>query len=698
MNTEPMFMDTEQMLKELKERVSALGEELKKDSNLGALLKSEFSELKRALRQFDSPVTVITTVGMLKAGKSTLVNLFASSPLASPVGFGEDTTMRPALIRMAEQSGNEKIVCYFLRDAAADQPEEQRFKIFDYYRGLEATLPKGVYTEEHSLNPKILRDCLCLKPSDGGTLKAEPVLVVVETPYQETPCLLSGQQCMLLDLPGLDSGHAELVQQCGFLRVVEECDIVLFVQSSVSPLNDAARKMLAEIFRSRNTETSQIVHNEIRAKVWRKREIQDEEQRQQANKACAAILRCLPPTGPYGQPKWNCVNLGMAYDASMGNDSELNDKYVFDDGARLSKDELKSHSLFFDFEARLQETMRQRGRYYRFIHCRDKILSCTLNIKNKLEKFIVTELDNQINKKKDEIKSWQSVKTEVNQLVDNAVFSVIINTNDVSYSPKAKRQLKSELNDAIARACRDYPDVSKTSEDEIKGSYIDNYLMACSQYCCDAIKEWCKKCCNRGNFLVDSSAPQTLSSILCQEINSFFDKLNRKRESGFDLNEYYSKLPRPVMSATSTDIISLVGQPPVLTPCGNKYPYRRTRRGWFGIKREIKYPYTANSKDGDEEKMKDQYIASLLSDVQGCCLKDLKTAYKESIDKDTKEIRERIDKYVSNTGEDLKKMQTNRTHLVNDILSKMKEMDSAIRELKMEPDVVDALNDVCELS
>lgn len=687
MNTEPMFMDTEQMLKELKERVSALGEELKKDSNLGALLKSEFSELKRALRQFDSPVTVITTVGMLKAGKSTLVNLFASSPLASPVGFGEDTTMRPALIRMAEQSGNEKIVCYFLRDAAADQPEEQRFKIFDYYRGLEATLPKGVYTEEHSLNPKILRDCLCLKPSDGGTLKAEPVLVVVETPYQETPCLLSGQQCMLLDLPGLDSGHAELVQQCGFLRVVEECDIVLFVQSSVSPLNDAARKMLAEIFKSRNTETSQIVHNEIRAKVWRKRETQDEEQRQQANKACAAILRCLPATGPYGQPKWNCVNLGMAYDASMGNDSELNDKYVFDDGARFSKDELKSHSLFFDFEARLQETMRQRGQYYRFMHCKDKIRSCTLNLKNKLESFIATDLDEQIKKKEDEKKSWESVQTEVKQLVDKAVFGVNINTKDVSYSPNAERQLKAKLNAAIAKAGREYPDVSKTNEDQIKGSYIDGYLKTCSQYCYNAIKEWCERDCNRGNFLIVSPAAQTLWSVLNQEVKSFFDTLNQKRESGSRLNEYYSKLPKPKMSANSTDIISLVQPPPVLPPCGD-YPYKRMHRAWIVFKLETTYSYTANSEDGDEEKMKDQYIDSLLSVVQGCCLKDLKTAYKESIDKDTKEIRDRIDKYVSKTGEDLKELQTNRTRLVNDILSKMKKMDSAIRELKMEPDVV----------
>lgn len=74
-------------------------------AELSRLLGGELAALKRSLRQFESLVTVIASVGMLKAGKSTLVNLFAGSDLASPIGFGKDTMMRPALIRMANKGG-----------------------------------------------------------------------------------------------------------------------------------------------------------------------------------------------------------------------------------------------------------------------------------------------------------------------------------------------------------------------------------------------------------------------------------------------------------------------------------------------------------------------------------------------------------------------------------------------------------------
>ena len=57
----------------------------------------------RAIDQFKSGIELISCIGMLKAGKSTLINMLARSRSASPIGFGQDTTLRPAVIRMAEK-------------------------------------------------------------------------------------------------------------------------------------------------------------------------------------------------------------------------------------------------------------------------------------------------------------------------------------------------------------------------------------------------------------------------------------------------------------------------------------------------------------------------------------------------------------------------------------------------------------------
>ena len=44
----------------------------------------------RAIEQFNSGIEVVVCMGMLKAGKSTLVNLLTRSNTASPTGYGQD--------------------------------------------------------------------------------------------------------------------------------------------------------------------------------------------------------------------------------------------------------------------------------------------------------------------------------------------------------------------------------------------------------------------------------------------------------------------------------------------------------------------------------------------------------------------------------------------------------------------------------
>ena len=57
-----------------------------------------------ALAAFGAEYFVVSCIGMLKAGKSTLINLLARSKDASPTGFGFDTTLRPALITSSSET------------------------------------------------------------------------------------------------------------------------------------------------------------------------------------------------------------------------------------------------------------------------------------------------------------------------------------------------------------------------------------------------------------------------------------------------------------------------------------------------------------------------------------------------------------------------------------------------------------------
>lgn len=52
--------------------------------------------------------------GMLKSGKSTLVNLLAGHEEASPTRFGQDTTLRPCLLLAGEK---DEIAMFHMKDS-----------------------------------------------------------------------------------------------------------------------------------------------------------------------------------------------------------------------------------------------------------------------------------------------------------------------------------------------------------------------------------------------------------------------------------------------------------------------------------------------------------------------------------------------------------------------------------------------------
>ena len=74
-------------------------------------------EIDRRRRAFDSKTFFMVTFGMLKAGKSTLVNTFVGKQV-SPVGSAHETTLRSSIILAADNDNKVGIYIYSPKEGA----------------------------------------------------------------------------------------------------------------------------------------------------------------------------------------------------------------------------------------------------------------------------------------------------------------------------------------------------------------------------------------------------------------------------------------------------------------------------------------------------------------------------------------------------------------------------------------------------
>lgn len=80
--------------KEIEGELYKLFKNEEKDGYISDLSERDWIQIARALEQFKANNLIVVVTGLLKAGKSTLVNLLAGSADVSPVGYGVDTTLR----------------------------------------------------------------------------------------------------------------------------------------------------------------------------------------------------------------------------------------------------------------------------------------------------------------------------------------------------------------------------------------------------------------------------------------------------------------------------------------------------------------------------------------------------------------------------------------------------------------------------
>ena len=102
---------------------------------------------------------------------------------------------------------------------------------------------KGASCHAYPLTPANLENALCkgVLEADNNMLPCEPVMIVVKVPPNKDSPLSS--EIVLLDTPGLDSGLSNWTKESSerYSWIIENSDLLLFLQSSVAPLNRKRR-------------------------------------------------------------------------------------------------------------------------------------------------------------------------------------------------------------------------------------------------------------------------------------------------------------------------------------------------------------------------------------------------------------------------------------------------------------------------
>lgn len=508
-------------LAQVSRTVDSISGQLKvlKDSELNKC----FERLRRDIKQYGSDISIVVSMGMLKAGKSTLVNVLARCDTTSPTGYGVDTTLRPALIRMRREDDRNRdqgrIVVYFYTppqesaptaapgasdtDSEDDNRNKQMEYVLDELRGIEQD--SGFPKQEYPLEEECLQAILCSRPEDDRNNYLhgkEPLLVLVETPYRSKEDLKSRDRMhvsddillkegrMLLDMPGLDSGQADVSKHTRrYMCLLEDCDALMFVQSSVAPLNEKARENLKAILSQRRTASITIVQNIMLSKPWRNADVNNAEQGRQHKHAIGlvkAFAREVNRDG--GEPDSFLVNLGMAYDSMFEDQERFNGNYILPDtetgDGRVSCESLWAASKVKSLEDALIDQLDKNGTSNRIQHCN----SALKNHCRYIAEDVLGRIKDSLKQKSKAAETIRRRWVEMRDKLD----AEMKESQLVKCPASFHASLPQELQKVVDKCEREFEEKFQ-NQDSIPGSDIDSFLAACDKMmmarCCALLKD-----------------------------------------------------------------------------------------------------------------------------------------------------------------------------------------------------------------
>ena len=582
------------------------------ESNRKVWLSSE-KQIRRAIKLFDGEKHFIIVTGMLKAGKSTLIDLLARTSKASLVGFGVDTTLRPAVIKMSDtEVGHIKI--YYKPDGLDWASAMQ--EVTDNLRGIKDYNKKTV---DFELTEDNLRKTLCRIPSESeNCLTSEPLLVIVEVPKNQDSKFFNND-CVLLDMPGLDSGYSEQSSDPEkYKAFFDECDLLLFVQSSVSPINDKAGQYLKYIGLTRDESTYRLVQNVMNAKYWLKSDVTNKEQRRQAKNGKEVFRDKLGKGDVEVTPVY--VNLGMAYDALLGNENDISINEA--ENVETKKHNLLAESHFLEMEDGFITDIQNNGQYRHIAHCEDML---RLEIKK-----TITKIEQQISDISNNIKELETERTENEKIIsivkksyEGYKFRPMQFALSSEFVSSLKKNLNSEF-ESLRKSTKYGNKLSQNTEDENTDKLITCKPKIVNEFlddCVSLAKSYAEK------FFKDTYLDDLVYKENGKEKNAIEYAQDDLRAIADNLKDHGIKLNDEKISAKVNKIGDLDSSFCFSTYDLGKYP---VKYNWLGFQKKIdfrkvsKYDEIINHYKSELEKIisSDNNVARRLTSLVQSVVKD----------------------------------------------------------------------------
>ena len=329
----------------------------------GAKMLSSFEErLRRSRREFNAMLFFTVCFGILKSGKSTLVNLLAGHEEASPTRFGQDTTIRPCLLIAGEE---DEIIIFDMKDhAKADTTGGMEKKCFnaviDHLRGViedEADL-----TSSHHVTirrERFTKENIYRAVCDVEGFGSEPLITVIRLKNSSD---LLRSDIALLDVPGLDSDkmNTEIPR---YLELLDRCDLLLFVQSTISAFGKGAGSMMKSLEGRTKGSPVWLIQNRFEAQPWRIQEdlIARDLKLSQISRKNLALGLSIPESLIFTKQ----INLGKAYDARFNTGLLLEG---------IAPDVLLDESVFPEVERELSDKINNERLDIQLTNCLNQLL------------------------------------------------------------------------------------------------------------------------------------------------------------------------------------------------------------------------------------------------------------------------------------------------------------------------------------
>lgn len=442
---------------------------LKSNATCDKTVKKCIADVIRAVDLADSKRDIIVCIGILKSGKSTLVNLLARNEKTSPTEMGTDKTLRPALIRMVGPDEEACVRIYYSTTSTEDTREELFKALINNLCGIQGKLPKAIEEKLENFEPDVLQEVLCRKQNETKYLEKEPLLVVIDLEYNKESLFFHNRERMLMDMPGCDSGHAESTKDGTYTKIGEECAMALLLQSTSQPLNKEAIYRLRELFDGRNENTVRIIQNRFDNKPWRELDVVKKENSEQSEKAAKEIRDIYPGS----KLSTRVVNLGMATDGLFTPPEKIQERCELYGKEYKGKDDLWRASGFTEMEQELVNNLAD----IRNIHCKDR-LKKAINELTKTSANLIQSKEEEIKQNREKRQKWKALCANAKQQLLNGIKKQFDNMS-VKMEPSMDAGSFSQLCDKEWRVR-----ITKRGEgNPVKGSLIDTAMKECNEKC-----------------------------------------------------------------------------------------------------------------------------------------------------------------------------------------------------------------------